>query len=84
MALMADVAPGPWRNSRWLAVGEPMLVVLLVVADIHRLIPLSKTPFYLVLGWASLRLRGRGGTAWASPAPSASFGRSRWPSRPAS
>ena len=49
-----------WRQSRWLAVGELALVVALVVADTHRLVPFSKTPFYLVLGWASLRLRGLG------------------------
>jgi hypothetical protein len=49
-----------WRESRWLAVGELLLVVALVVADIHRLVPFSKTPLYLVLGWISLRLRGAG------------------------
>jgi membrane protease YdiL (CAAX protease family) len=49
-----------WRKSRWLGVAELALVVSLVVADIHRLVPVSKTPFYLVLGWASLRLRGVG------------------------
>jgi len=46
-----------WRESRWLAVCELALVVSLVFADIHRLVPFSKTPFYLVLGWVSLRLR---------------------------
>lgn len=49
-----------WRESRWLGVAELVLVVSLVVADIHRLVPFSKTPFYLVLGWISLRLRGVG------------------------
>jgi membrane protease YdiL (CAAX protease family) len=49
-----------WRQSRWLAVGELAFVVALVVADTHRLVFFSKTPFYLVLGWASLRLRGLG------------------------
>ena len=49
-----------WRESRWLAVGELVLVVALVVADIHRLVPVSKTPFYFVLGWVSLWLRGVG------------------------
>jgi hypothetical protein len=51
---------GGWRESPWLAVGELVLVVVLVVADIHRLVPFSKTPFYLVLGWVSLHLRGVG------------------------
>jgi hypothetical protein len=36
------------------------IAVALVVADIHGLVPFSKTPFYLALGWASLRLRGVG------------------------
>lgn len=46
-----------WRGSRWLAVAELVLVVALVVADTHRLVPFSKTPFYFVLGWVSLRVR---------------------------
>lgn len=49
-----------WRQSRWLAVCELAFVVALVVADIHRLVFFSKTPFYLLLGWASLRLRRLG------------------------
>ena len=49
-----------WRESRWLAVVELVLVVSLVVADVYRLVPFSKTPFYFVLGWISLRLRGVG------------------------
>jgi membrane protease YdiL (CAAX protease family) len=57
------LAPRPstgWRESRWLAVLELALVVALVVADEHRLVLFSKTPFYLVLGWISLRVRGVG------------------------
>ncbi|HEX9185870.1 MAG TPA: CPBP family intramembrane glutamic endopeptidase [Vicinamibacteria bacterium] len=49
-----------WRESRWLAVAELLLVVGLVIADSRRLVPFSKTPFYFALGWASLRLRGPG------------------------
>jgi len=49
-----------WRQSRWLAVCELSLVLALVVADTHGLVFFSKTPYYLVLGWASLRLRGLG------------------------
>lgn len=49
-----------WRESRCLAVGELTLVVALVVADTHGLVFFSKTPYYLLLGWASLRLRGLG------------------------
>ncbi len=34
------------------------LVVALLIADGYDLVPLSNTPFLLVLGWVSLRLRG--------------------------
>jgi membrane protease YdiL (CAAX protease family) len=34
--------------------------VALLVADTRRLVPLSKTPFYFVLAWVSLGLRGVG------------------------
>lgn len=37
-----------------------MLVVAVIVADRYGLIPLSNTPFLLLLGWLSLRLRGLG------------------------
>jgi uncharacterized protein len=58
-----------WRQSRWLAVVELVIVVSLVVADAHRLVYFSKTPFYLVLGWISLRVRGVGwrGVGFALP-----------------
>jgi len=48
-----------WRESKWLAMLEFMLVVAIFVADWLHFIPLSKTPFLLALGWASLRLRRR-------------------------
>jgi len=51
---------GRWRESRWLAAIEIGLLVALLVADIHRLVPLSKTPFYFVLAWVSLGVRGVG------------------------
>jgi len=49
-----------WRESKWLAVFELALVALIFVADARHLIPLSKTPVLLVLGWISLRLRNVG------------------------
>ena len=49
-----------WRRSPWLALAELVLVVAFVVADTQGLVPFSKTPFYLVLGWISLRLRETG------------------------
>jgi CAAX protease family protein len=47
-----------WRRSKWLAMGELIVVVLIFLADARHLIPFSKTPFLLVFGWLSLRLRG--------------------------
>jgi CAAX protease family protein len=46
-----------WRQSKWLAVGELIVVALIFVADAHHIIPLSKTPFLLLFGWLSLWLR---------------------------
>jgi hypothetical protein len=42
---------------------ELAAVIGLIVADLYGLVPLSKVPFLLLLGWASLRLRGLG---WSS------------------
>ncbi len=47
-----------WRQSPWLAVVEVALAVAVIVADRYGLVPLSNTPFLLILGWISLRLRG--------------------------
>jgi hypothetical protein len=48
-----------WRDSNWIAVAEFAIVALIFLADRRHLIPLSKTPFLLLLGWISLRLRGQ-------------------------
>ena len=65
----APVKASGWRESRWLALAEMALVVSLVIADANRLVPFSKTPFYLALGWASLRVRRVGwrGVGFALP-----------------
>jgi membrane protease YdiL (CAAX protease family) len=47
-------------ESRWLALVELALVLALVAGDFYGLVPVTSTPFFLVLGWISLRLRGRG------------------------
>src|SRR5262249_26615337 len=47
-----------WMNRRLVAIGELALVAAVFVADGYGLIPLSKTPFLLALGWLSLRMRG--------------------------
>lgn len=48
----------PWSRSAWFAAIELAAVVALYVADAHHLVPFSNTPFLLLLGWASLRMRG--------------------------
>lgn len=54
----SDSAARRGRRRPWLAAAELTLVVGLLVADRHGLVPLSNTPFLLALGWISLRLRG--------------------------
>jgi len=55
--------PGPgndgtnWRQSKWLALGELLVVACIFVADARHLIPFSKTPFLLAFGWISLWVR---------------------------
>lgn len=49
-----------WRDSRWLALVEFVLVGLIFYADYRGWIPVSKTPELVLLGWISLRLRGLG------------------------
>jgi membrane protease YdiL (CAAX protease family) len=46
-----------WRQSKWLAIVELLVVALIFVADAFHFIPLSKTPFLLMLAWISLRVR---------------------------
>ncbi len=46
-----------WRQGKWLALGELVVVALIFVADARRPIPFSKTPFLLALGWLSLWAR---------------------------
>ncbi len=55
--MQMESRPG-WRDSKWLVLVEFATVAALFLADRHHLIPLSKTPFLLFLGWISLRLRG--------------------------
>jgi uncharacterized protein len=46
------------RSSIWLVLAEFAVVAALFVADIYHHIYVSKTPYFFLLGWASLRLRG--------------------------
>ena|SRR5215471_2971969 len=52
-----DPGAAGWRESKWLAVAELGLVVLIFVADAHHLVPFSKTPFLVLLGTISLWVR---------------------------
>src|SRR5215831_4314943 len=47
-----------WQNSLPLAMVEFVLLGVIFIADAHHLIPFSKTPELVVLGWISLRIRG--------------------------
>lgn len=49
--------PGDWRQSKWLALAELVVVALVFVADAHHHIYLSKTLYLLLLAWASLWVR---------------------------
>ena len=53
-----ETKPASWRQSRWLALVEFAIFALIFLADKKHLIPVSETPFLLVFGWISLRLRG--------------------------
>jgi len=50
--------PEGWRQSKWLAFAEFGTVALIFLADAKHLIPVSKTPFLVLLGWISIRIRG--------------------------
>ena len=48
-----------WRQSKWLAIAELIVVALIFWADFRHLIPFSKTPFILLFAWISLRVRNQ-------------------------
>lgn len=52
-------APARRDHTRWAAV-EVALAIALVLADYLEIVPWSSTPFFLALGWISLRRRGLG------------------------
>ncbi|HEY4979326.1 MAG TPA: type II CAAX endopeptidase family protein [Candidatus Acidoferrum sp.] len=59
--LIAAIPPQPveskWRKSKWLVIVELLIVALVFLADFHHLIVFSKTPYLLLFGWISLRVR---------------------------
>jgi uncharacterized protein len=52
-----DDAGRSWRQSKWLAVAELVIVGLIYWADFRHHIYFSKTPYLLLFGWISLRVR---------------------------
>ena len=48
------------HDSKWLIIAELILALLIMVVHLADFIPLSATPFLLLLGWLSLWLRGIG------------------------
>jgi uncharacterized protein len=46
-----------WRQSKWLALAEFAVVALIFAGAHFHLVPISKTPFLLLLAWVSLRVR---------------------------
>ncbi len=46
-----------WRDSKWLALGEIGVVVLIFIADAKGYIKFSKTPYLFLFAWMSLWLR---------------------------
>jgi membrane protease YdiL (CAAX protease family) len=46
-----------WRENKWLALVEFLVIALIFYADYRHLIIFSKTPELLLLGWISLRVR---------------------------
>jgi len=48
------------RDNKLLIIAELIIVLLIVVASLAGFVPLSETPFLLLLGWLSLWLRGLG------------------------
>lgn len=50
-------SPSDWRQSKWLAVAELIVVALVFYADFKHHIIFSKTPYLLLFGWLSLRVR---------------------------
>jgi len=51
------------RDNKLLIVAELFIALLIMAAYLADYIPLSETPFLLLLGWLSLRLRGIGWSA---------------------
>lgn len=51
------------RNNKWAIMAELALVLLIMLVYLADFIPLSATPFLLLLGWLSLWLRGIGWSA---------------------
>ena len=56
--------PAIWRQSKWLALVEFTVVALIFLADYKHLIPVSETPFLLIVGWISCGCVDSPGATW--------------------
>ena len=54
----AEVRAGQQRGPWWLLAVECLAVAIVFGLDASHHVPVSKTPWLLLLGWMSLRLRG--------------------------
>lgn len=48
------------RENKWLIIAELVIALLITILGLQDFLPLSPTPFLLLLGWLSLWLRGIG------------------------
>jgi hypothetical protein len=56
---MTEAGPASWRESKGFALVELILFVVVFVAGTFNYLPISHTPYLLVLGWLMLFIRGR-------------------------
>ena len=55
---MAADRDASWRDSKWLALAEFVLVAAIFVGRQHHILKVSATPYLFLLAWISLRVRG--------------------------
>jgi uncharacterized protein len=56
---MSENAEKTWRDSGWLALVEVVLFAAVFIAGTYNYLPISHTPYLLILGWAMLLVRGK-------------------------
>ena len=71
-----------WRQSKWLAIAELVVVALIFYADYKHRIFFSKTPYLALFAWLSLGRENCAGGTWGSAYFATGRPRSRWASLP--